>query len=80
MLCTYFDDSGTHANSSVVVIGGLIGTTEQWKIFNRGWAALLDMPRPGKPSLKLFHLSARQPNQVSPKSETGCWGDNLVVR
>jgi len=60
MLCAYFDDSGTHADSDVVVMGGLIGTVEQWDRFERAWAARLADPLPGcgKPPLKMFHLSA----------------------
>ena len=60
MLRAYFDDSGTHANSSVVVMGGLIGTVQQWERFERAWAARLADPLPGydKPPLKMFHLSA----------------------
>jgi hypothetical protein len=56
----YFDDSGTHANSDVVVIGGLFGTVEQWERFERAWAARLADPLPGygKSPLKMFHLSA----------------------
>ena len=57
MLRAYFDDSGTHADSRVVVIGGLIGTDEQWKQFNEEWAALLKKPLKEKPPLKTFHLS-----------------------
>jgi hypothetical protein len=54
----YFDDSGTHANSDVTVMGGLVGTVEQFERFEREWAARLDAPLPGKPPLqKGFHLS-----------------------
>jgi hypothetical protein len=57
MLRAYFDDSGTHADSRVVVIGGLIGTDPQWARFKEEWAALLKQPLPGKTSLRMFHLS-----------------------
>jgi hypothetical protein len=59
MLRAYFDDSGTHSSSGVVM-GGLIGTVEQWDRFERAWAAKLADPLPGcgKPPLKTFHLSA----------------------
>jgi hypothetical protein len=57
MLRAYFDDSGTHATSGVIVMGGLIGTISQWREFERAWAAKLTNPLPGKPALRMFHLS-----------------------
>jgi len=59
MLRAYFDDSGTHGNSEVVVMGGLIGSVEQWERFEHAWAAKLADPLPGygKPPLRMFHLS-----------------------
>lgn len=56
----YFDDAGTHADSDVVVIGGLFGVVRQWEKFEREWAVRLSDPLPGynKPALKKFHLSA----------------------
>lgn len=53
----YFDDSGTHDQSDVVVVGGLIGTVAQWERFEKAWAAKLAEPLPGKPPIKMFHLS-----------------------
>jgi hypothetical protein len=53
----YFDDSGTHADSAVTVMGGLIGSTEQWGVFKERWSEKLGRPLFGKPSLKAFHLS-----------------------
>lgn len=35
MLHAYFDDSGTHAGSQVVRMGGLIGDAAQWHTFER---------------------------------------------
>jgi hypothetical protein len=57
MLRAYFDDSGTHATTPLVVVGGLIGGPVQWYRFERAWAALLAQPMPGKPPLRAFHLS-----------------------
>jgi hypothetical protein len=57
VLAAFFDDSGTHPTSPVVVLGGLLGTERQWNAFGAAWAALLDRPLPGKPPLKQFHLS-----------------------
>ena len=59
ILRAYFDDSGTHTDSSVTLIGGLIGTVQQWDQFEAAWAARLADPLPGygKPPLRMFHLS-----------------------
>jgi len=57
MLRAYFDDSGTHPESHVTVMGGLVGSAAQWKQFERQWAEKLEHPLPGKPPLNLFHLS-----------------------
>ncbi len=56
MLACYFDDSGTHAGSPVVVFGGLIGQKEHWEDFEPKWKAKLAKPLPGKPPLKRFHM------------------------
>jgi hypothetical protein len=59
-----FDDSGTHANSNVVVVGGLLGSVAQWTKFQNDWATRLADPlpgsatRPSKPPLSMFHLAA----------------------
>jgi hypothetical protein len=57
MLRAYFDDSGTHSESSVTVMGGLVGSVAQWKQFEQQWADKLERPLPGKPRLKMFHLA-----------------------
>jgi Protein of unknown function (DUF3800) len=57
MLLAYFDDSGTHTTSPVTVMGGLVGTTEQWSAFEARWRERLRSPIPGKRPLKQFHLS-----------------------
>src|SRR4051794_36222543 len=53
----YFDDSGTHGSSEVVVWGGLMGTESQWLKFELKWKAKLAEPLPGKPPLKRFHMA-----------------------
>jgi capsid portal protein len=58
LLRAYFDDSGTHAGSAVVVLGGLIGTDSEWESFDAAWRAQLAVPLPDKPRLKKFHLSS----------------------
>ncbi|WP_137754032.1 hypothetical protein [Sphingopyxis sp. L1A2A] len=57
MLQGYFDDSGTHCDSSVVVWGGVMGDTEWFTKLERDWLPLLQQPIPGKPPIKQFHLS-----------------------
>ncbi len=58
MLSAYFDDSGTHQGSPLVVWGGAMGTEAQWTKFETAWRALLQAPLPGKPPLKQFHAAA----------------------
>jgi hypothetical protein len=41
MVIGYFDDSGTDANNSVVVVAGYVGSVSQWQKFNEEWGALL---------------------------------------
>ena len=57
MLSAYFDDSGTHDQSQVMVYGGLIGTDTQWAAFEAAWKARLNAPLPGKPALPRFHVA-----------------------
>ena len=56
MLIGYFDDSGTHTNSEIVVMAGFVGTREQWQQFKKAWSDKLSEPLPGKPPLKRFHM------------------------
>jgi hypothetical protein len=58
VLGAFFDDSGTHRSSPVVVMGGIAGTDEQWDTFEIAWNARLNSPLPDKPPLKQFHLYA----------------------
>jgi hypothetical protein len=57
MLIAYFDDSGTHTNSDVVIWNGLFGNHYQWEYFDKLWAAKLQAPSPGKGPLKRFHMT-----------------------
>jgi hypothetical protein len=42
VLKAFFDDSGTHENSDVVVMGGIVTTSEDWEAFEPPWRAMLD--------------------------------------
>jgi Protein of unknown function (DUF3800) len=60
MLTAYFDDSGTHRDSEVVLWYGLFGNNFQWDHFDKLWAAKLKQPSPGKPPLRRFHMAECQ--------------------
>ncbi len=59
MLRAYFDDAGSHAGAPVVVVGGLVGTVDQWESLEEAWERQLANPLPevGKPCLSMFHMS-----------------------
>ena len=42
MIWGYFDDAGTHIDSEVTSIGGLVGTTDAWTEFEADWQAVID--------------------------------------
>jgi hypothetical protein len=56
MLIGYFDDSGTHTSSEIVVMAGFVGAQEQWEQFEKTWADKLLEPLKGKPPLRRFHM------------------------
>ena len=70
MLTAYFDDSGTHPSSELVLWYGLMGNDFQWAHFDSLWAAKLKEPSPGKPALSRFHMA---PCQAGDGEFTG-WG------
>jgi hypothetical protein len=57
MLITYFDDSGTHDDSEIVLLAGLFGNEYQWALFNDLWRKRLEESVPGKPPVKRFHMT-----------------------
>lgn len=48
----YFDDSGTHAGSLVVVWAGFIAPKENWLVHEREWASILQSAQ-----LSSFHMA-----------------------
>jgi len=54
MLKGFFDDSGTHRNSEVVVWAGLFGTIDEFDQLERAWVEKLARPLPNKPKLSKF--------------------------
>jgi len=65
MLKGYFDDSGTHDGAPIAVMGGLIGSVEQWERLEDRWGKQLANPLPeaGKPRLKMFHMADCEASQ-----------------
>jgi hypothetical protein len=60
MLRGYFDDSGTHPTSEIVVMAGLFGYPAQWDYLSELWAKVLASPCPGKLPIPRFHMAACQ--------------------
>lgn len=52
MFTGYFDESGTHASSPVVCVGGCVSTAEQWSLFQREWKEVL-----AEAGVEFFHMS-----------------------
>lgn len=52
MLSAYFDDSGTHGTSGIVVVGGLVGNEDAWSSLEPEWRRLLDYY-----DLSAFHMT-----------------------
>jgi hypothetical protein len=80
VLAAFFDDSGTHADSKFLVLGGLLGTFEQWEVFDKAWSTLLANPFPGKAPIKNFHLSHCQARRGEFKDYTVVETEDLTYR
>jgi hypothetical protein len=58
MLTAYFDDSGTHAGSNIVLVAGILGTEWQLRSLERLWRKHIDKPLDGaKPRLRRYHAT-----------------------
>ncbi|XSC46993.1 DUF3800 domain-containing protein [Bradyrhizobium sp. RDT10] len=56
MIAAYFDDSGTHAKSEIVIVAGVFATEARTRLLARRWVKMLADPLEGrKPALKRFH-------------------------
>jgi Protein of unknown function (DUF3800) len=56
MLTAYFDDSGTHDNSDIVLVAGIFSTEGRMDCLDHNWKRHLDFPLDGsKPPLRRFH-------------------------
>jgi hypothetical protein len=56
MITGYFDDSGTHEQSEIVLVAGLFGTEARLESLDRNWRQHIRNPLGGrKPPLRRFH-------------------------
>jgi len=54
MLKAFFDDSGTHGNSEVVVWAGVFGTVDEFDRLESAWLSKLEKPLSNRPKLAKF--------------------------
>jgi hypothetical protein len=67
----YFDDSGTHPESSIAVGAGFVSTVEQWREFNRNWEEAKKHD-----GFKVFHMA----DFASGHGEFANWDDTKKRR
>jgi hypothetical protein len=63
MLHAYFDDSGTHPGSEIVLMAGIFGYPNQLDFLSELWSKKLADPSPGKLALKRFHMAECQASE-----------------
>ncbi len=51
-LAAYFDESGTHDSSPVVVVAGVVSSTKQWLKFDQRWCKAL-----AEEKISVFHMT-----------------------
>jgi hypothetical protein len=68
----YFDDSGTHAGSKMVVYAGVIGRVAQWDAFEQAWRAVL-----AERGLEHFHMVDCEAG-ADPYFHPRAWRDALI--
>jgi Protein of unknown function (DUF3800) len=56
----YLDESGTHGDSPVTVMGGILARAEQWKAFNIGFDAIRN-----RYGFKVFHTKKSRKNRAT---------------
>jgi hypothetical protein len=74
---SYFDESGTHDQSDLVVVGGLIGTYQSWIGAEREWEAILNYKH-----VDVFHFTdfmARRPPFDWPTPERDHFMERLTT-
>ncbi len=78
MLTAVYDDSGTHDDSGVVVMGGLIGNQAQWRKFEELWTRQLREPIKGRAPIKRFHMTECVASTKTFKGYSRAESDNAI--
>jgi hypothetical protein len=75
-LAVYFDDSGTHQDSAIVVAGGYVTSVETWMAFSTSWQQFLadETALPVNPhGLRVFHMTDFESSALDPHSPFHGW-------
>jgi hypothetical protein len=75
-LAVYFDDSGTHEDSPIVVAGGYVTSVETWTAFSTSWQQFLadETALPANPhGLRVFHMTDFESSALDPHSPFRGW-------